>query len=154
MKLRLLTVGKPRDRESMVLHDRYAARLARLGLAYKTDWVREVPVDGKYTDEHVREREAALLVGKLTERGHSVALDPAGRPLDTPALKDRIASWAPRGLTLVIGGPTGLHANVLDRVDESWSLSPMTFPHELVRVIVAEQIYRAMTMIKGLPYHK
>ena len=57
-------------------------------------------------------------------------------------------------LTLIVGGPLGVHSSVLRRAEHKWSLSPLTFPHELVRGIVAEQLYRAMTIRRGMPYHK
>jgi 23S rRNA (pseudouridine1915-N3)-methyltransferase len=57
-------------------------------------------------------------------------------------------------VTLVIGGPTGLHEGLVERADGAWSLSRLTFPHELVRAIVAEQLYRAATLLRNIPYHK
>ena len=85
-----------------------------------------------------------------------VALEVAGKAMDTPAL----ASWlaqrlgSGRGLSLLIGGPDGLAAACLERADVRWSLSPLTLPHALVRVIVAEQLYRAISIQAGHPYHR
>ena len=66
----------------------------------------------------------------------------------------RLERWATPRLTLVVGGPLGLHRKLLERADGRWSLSPLTFPHELVRGLVAEQLYRALTILRRVPYHK
>jgi 23S rRNA (pseudouridine1915-N3)-methyltransferase len=59
-----------------------------------------------------------------------------------------------RDVALLIGGPDGLDPACLDRADSTWSLSPLTFPHALVRIVVAEQLYRAQSLLKGHPYHR
>ena len=87
---------------------------------------------------------------------HVVALEVTGTAMDTPAL----AAWLARrlasgqGLALLIGGPDGLAEDCLARADSRWSLSPLTLPHALVRVIVAEQLYRAISIHAGHPYHR
>jgi 23S rRNA (pseudouridine1915-N3)-methyltransferase len=136
------------------LHDDYAARLERLGLHYETDWVRDVEPGGRYSDEHALEREARSLLERVDARDTIVALYDGGDSLTSPQLADRIERWATPRATLIVGGPRGLHARVLERANHAWSLSPLTFPHELVRVLVVEQIYRAMTIRRGVPYHK
>src|SRR5262245_41271179 len=86
--------------------------------------------------------------------GLRVALDLRGELLSSEALARKLPRWGERGATLTVGGPLGLHRSVLERADFVWSLSPLTFPHELVRVLVVEQIYRAATIARGVPYHK
>ena len=154
MKIRLLVVGKPRDRELALLHDRYAERIVRLGAEYDTAWVPETQQGGRYSDAHVKEREARALLDQLDPRGTVVALDPGGRMIDSVQLAGRLEGWAHPRLQLVIGGPLGLHRDVLERAAWCWSMSALTFPHELVRVLVAEQIYRALSILRNLPYHK
>lgn len=85
-----------------------------------------------------------------------VALDVAGSGWDTPELARRLERWrgGGRDVALLVGGPEGLDPRCLARADERWSLSPLTFPHMLVRVIVAEQLYRAWTLLGGHPYHR
>ena len=85
-----------------------------------------------------------------------VALDERGRAHDTRALAGRLERWQGLGrdVALLVGGADGLHADVLARADESWSLSPLTFPHPLVRVILIEQLYRAHSLLSGHPYHR
>lgn len=154
MKIRCLAVGKPRDAEAAALHDRYAARVRRLGATYESAWVPEVRSGGRFSDPHVREREARLLQARLVDREVLVALDGRGRALTSEQLSRRLAGLAGREATFVVGGPLGLDRSILDRADWVWSLSPLTFPHELARVILAEQLYRALTLLRGLPYHK
>jgi 23S rRNA (pseudouridine1915-N3)-methyltransferase len=85
-----------------------------------------------------------------------VALDEGGSTCDTQALADKLADWRMEGrdIAMLVGGADGLPAVCLERADETLSLSKLTFPHELVRVIVAEQIYRAWTILAGHPYHR
>ena len=154
MKVRLLFVGRPRDREAGLLHDRYARRIEQLGLRYESEWVVEVKTGGRYSDEHVREREAVLLLDRLRRGEVVVSLDRSGRMVSSEELARRLERWIGPGLTLVLGGPLGLHRRVLERADWSWSMSALTLPHELARVWVAEQVYRSLTIFRGLPYHK
>jgi 23S rRNA (pseudouridine1915-N3)-methyltransferase len=155
MTIRLLSVGRPREPHAIALHDGYAERLRRLGFDYRAESVPDVR-GGKYSADHVRELEARALERRLGDRRcvTVIALDPAGEMLDSPRLARRLERWSPRGVTLVIGGPTGLHEGLVERADGAWSLSRLTFPHELVRAIVAEQLYRAATLLRNIPYHK
>jgi len=154
LKIRLLSVGRPRDRDAIGLHDRYAQRLERLGVDYRTAWVKETRPDGRYTDEHVREREARALLERLGRDERVVVLDRRGRGFDSERLARVLERWARPSVTLVLGGPLGLGPGVVRRAETSWSLSRLTLPHELARVVVAEQLYRAVTLLRGLPYHK
>jgi 23S rRNA (pseudouridine1915-N3)-methyltransferase len=156
VRIRLLSVGKPRDREPGILHDRYASRIEHLGVEYGADWVPEVTPGGRYSDAHVRQREAGSLRKRLaaSERSTVIALDRDGRMLGSRELAGRLERWATPRAAFVIGGPLGLDPEFAAQADARWSLSPLTFPHELARVIVAEQLYRALTLIRGVPYHK
>jgi 23S rRNA (pseudouridine1915-N3)-methyltransferase len=154
MKIRLLSVGKPKDARLIALHDDYAQRLGRLGVDYESRFVPEVRAGGRYSDDHVREREARSLREAIAGRGTVVALDPAGEQHTSERLAARIERWSTPQLTLLVGGPLGLQRELVVGCDHAWSLSPLTFPHELVRVVVAEQLYRAVTLVRGIPYHK
>ena len=85
-----------------------------------------------------------------------VALEITGKAMNTEQLSvwlaDRLRDG--RALALLIGGPDGLSPQCRERADQTWSLSPLTLPHALVRVVVAEQIYRAMSLMAGHPYHR
>jgi len=151
MKIHLLVVGKPRDPHACALHDRYAERITKFGVGYESAFVAEVATTGKYSDDHLREREARQLLARLDDPGQVVALDPRGRTLTSEELAGRLERWASPKATLVVGGPLGLHRSLLDRADELWSLSSLTLPHELARVVVVEQLYRALTLLRGIP---
>ena len=156
MKLRLLIVGKPKDPESGRLYDRYAGRIEALGVRCESSWVPEVRAGGRFTDEHVRQREARALAAKLDRSGGGkvIALDRRGRMLSSPGLARKLEGWAATRATFVIGGPLGLDDHFLTDADDRWSLSALTLPHELARVLVTEQLYRALTLLRGFPYHK
>jgi 23S rRNA (pseudouridine1915-N3)-methyltransferase len=156
LKIRLLTVGKPKERDAAALHDRYAKRIEQLGIKYETASVAEVKTGGRFSDRHVLEREARLLFEHLAGKGKSsiIALDRKGELFGSVELARRLESWAAPQATFVIGGPLGLHDDFLVAADCRWSLSPLTFPHELARLLLAEQVYRAASILRGLPYHK
>jgi len=138
----------------VALHDEYAGRIRRLGVEYESSWVAEVRADGRYSDDHVRERESRALLEARDGKGALIALDLGGRSLSSEELARRLEGWAVPRAQLLVGGPLGHHSSLLRAAGHVWSLSPLTFPHELVRVILAEQLYRALTILRGLPYHK
>ena len=154
MRIRLLCVGKPREPSAARLHDEYAERLVRLGVRYRVDHVADVKSGGRFTPEHAREREAATLIERIEASGTIVALDERGEQLSSRELSHLIERWCTPQLTLIVGGPSGLHRSILGRADRTWSLSRLTFPHELCRALVTEQIYRALAIRRGIPYHK
>jgi len=100
--------------------------------------------------------ESDRLLAKVTPRDHVVALNVTGRSLSTEALAARMEAWRMIGADVVflVGGADGLDSTCLTRADEQLSLSALTFPHGLVRVMLAEQIYRAWTLLAGHPYHR
>jgi 23S rRNA (pseudouridine1915-N3)-methyltransferase len=110
---------------------------------------------GENTQRAVQ-REGADMLAALTQDDYVVALEITGKSMNTGQLstwlQERLRDARP--LALLIGGPDGLAPAVLERADQRWSLSPLTLPHGLVRVVVAEQIYRAMSLMAGHPYHR
>ena len=85
-----------------------------------------------------------------------VALDPTGHQCDTEKLTRHLGRWADetQNVAFLIGGPDGRSAEVLEKVNEVWALSALTLAHSVVRVVVAEQVYRAFSIVHGLPYHR
>lgn len=85
-----------------------------------------------------------------------ITLDVKGQLWDTPKLSHHLQQWREqsRDVSLLIGGPDGLATICLERAEMSWSLSPLTLPHALVRIVVAEQLYRAWSILAGHPYHR
>lgn len=116
----------------------------------------EVPVAGKAGAGRESSLEAARLLEKLPERARIVALEITARPWSTEKLAERLERWQLDGdpVWFLIGGANGLDPSVLERAQERWSLGPATLPHMLVRVLVAEQLYRASTILSGHPYHR
>ena len=108
-------------------------------------------------DSMVRRRDEGARIGKALRAGsHLVALDERGDALTSMEFATRFGRWRERHdhLTLVIGGADGLDAQILNSAAERWSLSRLTLPHLLVQVVVAEQIYRAASILAGHPYHR
>lgn len=104
----------------------------------------------------VQAEEGQRLLKAIPNGAHVIALDPRGRSLDTETLAMRLEEWQQerRDVVFLIGGPEGLNDACLARSNERWSLSKLTFPHMLVRVILAEQLYRAWSILRKHPYHR
>lgn len=104
----------------------------------------------------LRRREAELLRAAVPAQAWVVALDEQGQSVDTSALAKRLQHWqhSGRDVALLIGGAEGLDDSLRRQADWVWSLSPLTFPHLLVRVLVAEQLYRAWSLLNHHPYHR
>ena len=100
--------------------------------------------------------EAQRVRKALPQRDRLVVLDMAGRSFSTEQLAGKLAGWQMSGsnYSLVIGGPDGIDSSLLQQADLCWSLSPLTLPHPLVRVLLVEQLYRAWTINAGHPYHR
>ncbi len=102
------------------------------------------------------EQEGKQLLAATTVKDYLIALDADGKQFDTTQLADQMQAWLNEGsnISLLIGGPDGLSKECLEKAKMIWSLSKLTFPHPLVRVIVAEQIYRAWSILSHHPYHR
>lgn len=112
---------------------------------------------GKNTDiARVRQQESEALLKAVPRDDLRVALDVGGRSLSTEALASLLGEWHDNGqhLSLLVGGPDGLDDDCLRQCHQRWSLSAMTLPHPLVRVILAEQLYRAWSILQSHPYHR
>lgn len=151
MKIRLVCVGRPGRRLAGPITE-YEARVRR----YFDFEVAEVRA-GRGRREEVMASEGDALLEKLPERHRCFALTRAGRALSSRDVAEElrdIATYGPGGATWVIGGAFGLSDPVLARADRKVSLSALTLPHELARLVLAEQLYRAGTILRGEPYHK
>lgn len=152
MEVQVVAVGKLRPYYRQACDD-YARRLKRYA-AVREHEVREAsraPIPAAQ-----RAEEAARLEARITEGSTIVGLAREGIGWSSRELARQLERWilTARPLILVIGGSAGLDPSFLARTGSRWSLGPLTFPHELARVIVFEQIYRAFTILRGEPYHK
>lgn len=154
MRILVLSVGRPDRTRFGPLFDEYAARIRRFGVELDARYVPEVRAGARYTDAHVRQREAKAIAAALPGRGVVVALAANGRAATTEAFARLLAAWAVPLATFVVGGPIGLAPELVERADRALSLSAMTLPHDLARLVLVEQIYRAVTIHRGVPYHK
>jgi 23S rRNA (pseudouridine1915-N3)-methyltransferase len=102
------------------------------------------------------EAEGKLILGRLDASEQVVLLDERGRQFDSRALAAKLTDWqhAGRDLCFIVGGPDGVSAGVRQRADFTWSLSSLTLPHGLARVLLAEQLYRGHALQTGHPYHR
>ncbi len=100
--------------------------------------------------------EGKRMMDAIPARTHVITLDIPGKPWTTAELSSAMSRWLEnsRDVALLVGGPDGLSDAVRELANESWSLSKLTFPHPLVRVIVAEQLYRAWSLLNNHPYHR
>ncbi|MCY0902439.1 MAG: 23S rRNA (pseudouridine(1915)-N(3))-methyltransferase RlmH [Firmicutes bacterium] len=154
MQIAILTVGKLKDAHWRGAQAEYVRRLgayARLTVQEVADEPDAAPI------ERVTEPEGKRLLALMRERDFVVALAIAGESLTSEALADKIQGLTAQGhgrYVFVIGGSSGLHSDVLKRADWQLSLSPLTLPHALARVVLLEQLYRSFRLISGAPYHK
>jgi 23S rRNA (pseudouridine1915-N3)-methyltransferase len=153
MKLRIIAAG---TRMPAWVNDgtlEYARRLPR---EYHLDIV-EIPLaSAKRGVTRALQEEGARMLAVLGARDRVVALAIEGQRLSTTELARRLDQWQQDGrdVAFLIGGPEGLASACLERAELRWSLSPLTFPHALVRVLLVEQLYRAWTVLRGHPYHR
>lgn len=151
MKITLLTVGRlGRGVEAGLARD-YVERATAAGRALGLGPVEIVEVESR------KPGKAAEALGAHLAQSHVIACDEHGKALASRAFAQKIAALRDQGqrrLTLVIGGADGLDASMLDAAQEKLAFGPQTWPHALVRVMLAEQVYRAITILGGSPYHR
>lgn len=150
MRITIVAVGRVRAGPIEALYADYARRLP-----WPVD-LHEIEVKTAGAGQQSR-REGERLLAALPANAFVIALDGGGRMLDSEGLAQQLAAWRDQGrrdLAFVIGGADGLDAAVRTRADMTLSLGPMTWPHLLVRVMLAEQLYRAASILSGHPYHR
>ncbi len=103
-----------------------------------------------------KEEEGTKILQKVPSGCHVVALEVKGNAWDTPKVATSLSSWQQQGkdIAFIIGGPDGLSEKCLTRANQLWSLSALTFPHALARVVLLEQLYRAWSILSNHPYHR
>lgn len=155
MHIRLLAVG---DRQPPWVDDAFGAYTARFPREWKfrLDVIPTVRRQKNDKTQKAREAEGELILGKLNASERLVLLDERGRQLDSQGLAGSLGDWQADGrdVCFVIGGPDGVPDACRQRADFTWSLSKLTLPHGLARVLLAEQLYRAHSLQIGHPYHR
>ena len=159
MKITLITVGKIKEN---YLKDAIAEYTKRLGKYCKLNIVEvadeKTPDNAcEVVEDVIRAKEAERILKNIRDDAYVITLEIQGKQLTSEELADKIDKLGVQGtshITFVIGGSIGLGKDVLNRSDYALSFSKMTFPHQLMRVILLEQIYRSYRIINGEPYHK
>jgi 23S rRNA (pseudouridine1915-N3)-methyltransferase len=147
--MHIVAVGRLRGCPEAELFDRYNSRLR------PKITVTEVP-EAKGSPAEIKRREAASLLGALPKGAVGIALDLGGPPIGSEAFSMAVRNWSEmsKPVAFIIGGAEGLDQLVLDRADYRLSLGLLTWPHFLVRAMLAEQVYRAQSILAGHPYHR
>jgi 23S rRNA (pseudouridine1915-N3)-methyltransferase len=159
MQIQIIAIGKIREAYLKEGIEVYRIRLSRWHTILITDLVEE-RIAEKCSDtekQRAKEEEGKRLITAAPDKTVGVALDPGGEMLSSNELSARMVQWELKGqgnISFFIGGPLGLSPAVTRHADLVLSLSRMTFPHQLVRLILIEQIYRAECISRGIPYHK
>ncbi len=155
MHIRLLAVGDRQPGWVDDAFDTYAGRFPR-EWRFRLDTIATAKRAKKEAVTRAMETECERLLAKLGPDEQLVLLDERGKHLNSKALAMRLSDWQAdgRNLSFIIGGPDGVSAACRDRADFTWSLSNLTLPHGLARVLLAEQLYRAWSLQSGHPYHR
>lgn len=159
MKITLITVGKIKEKYFTDAIAEYAKRLSRYCKLEIVEVADEKTPDGvsEAIENQIKEKEGDRILAKVPDGAYVVALAIEGKQLDSEELADKMEKWNVNGvghLVFIIGGSLGLTPKVLNRADFKLSFSKMTFPHQLMRVILLEQIYRSFRIRNNEPYHK
>ncbi len=153
MRVRIIWTGKTRDARLRALIDDYALRLSHF-VRYEITELRE----GRSADIRTGiDRESRRISDALRPGAQNVLLDPDGVQWTSQELAAQVQSWESSGVkevAFIVGGPQGVSQDVAARANKRWSLSRLTLTHEMARVLLFEQLYRAYTIIHGLPYPK
>jgi len=155
LTIRILAVGKVREPALVELCVEYAARINRYGHKLIIEEVREEP--GGREPAVIIGKEAERLFSRLPEGAYTVALDLTGDELDSSALAAFLGRMQDEGLkelVFLVGGHLGLKPELVKSCRRGISLSKLTFTHEMARLTLLEQLYRANTILRGEPYHK
>jgi 23S rRNA (pseudouridine1915-N3)-methyltransferase len=152
MRFRIIWPGKTKDARLRALIEDYSGRLSHFVRCEVTELKESGRVDKTGIDKETKRISDGLRPGAVT-----VLLDPEGSEWTSQQLADQVRSWETNGIkevAFVVGGPSGVAPELVVRADKRWSLSRLTLTHEMARVLLLEQLYRAYTIVHGLPYQK
>lgn len=155
MRIHLLAVGTKMPAWVNAGVQEYASRMPPQCQLH----IREIAAEKRTRNsdlQRIRQVEGEKLLAAIPDGSLVVSLDVRGKAWSTEQLSQQLDTWmmSGRDVALLVGGPEGLSPACLQRAEQSWSLSPLTFPHPLVRIVVAEQLFRAWSMLTNHPYHR
>jgi len=155
MKIHLLTIGQRMPAWVQAGYQEYAKRMPR----ECTLLLHELPLATRVKNaslDKILAQEGESMLAAIPPRSHIVTLEVQGQAWSTETLAKQLQIWLTSGqsVALLVGGPDGLAPACCQLANERWSLSALTLPHPLVRIVVAEQLYRAWTLLSGHPYHR
>lgn len=155
MKIKFLSVGKAHDPLMKAAIDAFTDRIQHY---FPVQWELLAPPKqaASLSAEETKKKEAMLILSTLASTDYLILLDERGKQVSSPQLAQTIqmrANDSTKQLVFLIGGAFGVDASITQRAQWVWSLSPLVFPHQLVRLILAEQVYRACTILKNEKYH-
>ncbi len=159
MSTAVIAVGRMKEKPYRQMADEYIKRLSRFGKFEEIE-LNDLPEPAGSSpalEEQLRTREGEAVLQRLKQGDHVIALTIPGKRMSSEELAAHVAELRTRGagrVVFLVGGSLGLGSNVLARADEELSMGPMTFPHQLARVMLLEQLYRAEKIIAGERYHK
>ena len=159
MSITIIAVGKMKEKPYRAMADEYLKRLSRFG---KTEEIElpdlPEPVNtSPAIEKQIKDKEGEAILSKIKPGDYVIAMTIPGKQWDSPGLSRHLDDLMNRGssnIVFLIGGSLGLSDKVIARADEEMSMSKMTFPHQLARVMLLEQLYRAMKIRAGERYHK
>ena len=154
LRIRLLGIGKDKDRWVSEGVDHYAKLLSRWA-SLDLEFLPALKSTSSLTPAQIKKKEAEKLASKL-RADTLIALSDSGRRMDSPGFARLLEQVRQRGgtVTFLIGGPYGLDDRLLKKADRVLSLSPLTFSHQVVRLVLLEQLYRGLSILQGTAYHK
>jgi 23S rRNA (pseudouridine1915-N3)-methyltransferase len=159
MRIGLFAVGRLKTGPEKDLAARYLDRLAKAGPAIGMEFTRVTEVaESRASNGETRKREeAAMLLKTIADGSVLILLDERGKAMDSEAFAALLGNYRDQGkrdVTIAIGGADGLDPALHDEADATICLGKMTWPHQVVRILIAEQLYRAVTILSGHPYHR
>jgi len=150
MSIRIISVGKKHESWVSEGIQRYQKRLKR---PFEIEWV--ILAHSKLSDVSARQEESQRILSRVKAYDYVILLDEKGKSIDSPGLSGLLTNQleSSKEVVIIIGGAYGVDDTVHNRANFIWSLSPLVFPHQLVRMILLEQLYRSQEISRGNPYH-
>ncbi|NTJ43430.1 23S rRNA (pseudouridine(1915)-N(3))-methyltransferase RlmH [Agrobacterium larrymoorei] len=159
MRISIFAVGRLKSGPEKELASRYLDRFAKAGPAIGLEFAKMIEIqESRASNADTRKREeAAMLEKHLADGATLILLDERGKALDSPAFADLFGNMRDNGkrdVVIAIGGADGLDPALYEKATATLCLGKLTWPHQLVRILIAEQLYRAVTILSGHPYHR